>query len=201
MRRVVRSDSFEMRDDPWKGYRTKNRPISVVERDRRWVRGAGRWSVDKGGGWDGARRPTSSSRACSVTDAAQTRTSEADAVCEPEIGYESVMTKASSAQERFERAVDQTMERVGREFAAAGDRMGRDLQETLTDTDRRLKQQAETLDRALGEELEKALGTTGRNLGGMSEQFVTDYAPLTKQLRALIETARAANEPRRTRSG
>lgn len=52
------------------------------------------------------------------------------------------------------------------------------------------KQQVTVLDKALSEELEKSLNSLGRQLTALSEHFVSDYTPLTKELRRLIEIAR-----------
>jgi len=118
-----------------------------------------------------------------------------------EAAYGTVLMKADAAQDRFATSVDETMNLVGDKLTGAADALGKDLHETLAETDQRLKQQVETLDKALGDELQKALATLASNLGGMSEQFVTDYEPLTKQLNGLIEMARAANEPVRLQAG
>jgi len=68
---------------------------------------------------------------------------------------------------------------------AANDSYNSQMQEMVSKT----KEQVAALDLALQEELTKSLNTLGRQLTGLSQQFVTDYAPLTQRLRELVAVA------------
>ena len=56
----------------------------------------------------------------------------------------------------------------------------------------RLEESIEDLDRMLGEELSKSLGSLGNQLATLSHRFVDDYEPLTERLREIIEITKAA---------
>jgi DNA anti-recombination protein RmuC len=73
------------------------------------------------------------------------------------------------AAEMYEKAIEQTLKRTG------------DV----------LSEQIQALDAQMQEELNRALNTLGRHLAGLSEKFVSDYAPLTDKLRRLVDSARS----------
>ena len=52
------------------------------------------------------------------------------------------------------------------------------------------KQQVNELDRAMAEELTKALESFGKQLSALSEKFVSDYTPLTDKLRNVLSIAK-----------
>lgn len=68
---------------------------------------------------------------------------------------------------------------------AANDGFNSQVQEMISKT----KEQVAALDLALQEELTNSLNTLGRQLTGLSQQFVADYAPLTERLRDLVAVA------------
>ena len=68
---------------------------------------------------------------------------------------------------------------------AANDGFNGQVQEMISKT----KEQVAMLDLALQEELTNALNTLGRQLTGLSQQFVADYTPLTERLRDLVAVA------------
>lgn len=68
---------------------------------------------------------------------------------------------------------------------AANDGFNSHVQEMIGKT----REQVAALDLALQEELTNSLNTLGRQLTGLSQQFVTDYRPLTERLRELIAVA------------
>lgn len=68
---------------------------------------------------------------------------------------------------------------------AANDGLNNQVQEMISKT----KEQVATLDIALQEELTNSLNTLGRQLTGLSQQFVSDYRPLTERLRELVAVA------------
>ena len=52
------------------------------------------------------------------------------------------------------------------------------------------KKQIDALDKALEEDLTKAIESLGRQLTALSQKFVEDYTPLTQRLRELLQSAR-----------
>jgi hypothetical protein len=62
------------------------------------------------------------------------------------------------------------------------------VENTKTSTDA-LQQQTQILDKALQEELKKAIEKMGSLLSTLSRQFVTDYTPLTEKLRDVVRMA------------
>ncbi|MFT7033774.1 MAG: hypothetical protein ACJA2S_002282 [Cyclobacteriaceae bacterium] len=65
-------------------------------------------------------------------------------------------------------------------------RTKREVESMITDN----KDRIENLDKALEDELNKALENLGSNLSSLSNQFVNDYQPLTQQLRRVVELAK-----------
>ena len=128
------------------------------------------------------------------TDSALDQQRQSHAVLEA--GYGELSSQAHSAQERFSSAVDSIMLKVGEELRTATEIMAQSLNDSFSETDRRLQGQVKKVDESLGRELESALKMMADNLGGMSNKFVEDYSPLTNQLREIVRLAASANEPR-----
>ena len=61
------------------------------------------------------------------------------------------------------------------------------IQGVVDDTSQKLVQQIEALDKQMSEELSRALELMGSKLTSLSNQFVKDYEPLTKQLSSLVQ--------------
>ena len=53
-----------------------------------------------------------------------------------------------------------------------------------------MRQQRENLDKAIGEELQKALGQLSQHLLGLHAKLVDDYTPLTDRLRQIVEMSK-----------
>jgi chromosome segregation ATPase len=66
-------------------------------------------------------------------------------------------------------------------------RLQETLQETSEQTAENIAQRIEELDEELGDELNKALSSLGSQLTSLSEKFVEDYEPLTKQLQEVVK--------------
>ena len=64
------------------------------------------------------------------------------------------------------------------------------LEKTVQESTRLMAQQITILDEALGKELTKALNSLGSQLTSLSEKFVTDYTPLTNELRKVVQMVR-----------
>ncbi|MDD5228123.1 MAG: hypothetical protein PHN45_04450 [Methylococcales bacterium] len=63
------------------------------------------------------------------------------------------------------------------------------LTENTTKSTNVLEQQTQLLDKALQDELKKAIETMGKHLAALSNQFVQDYRPLTDKLREVVKLA------------
>ena len=72
---------------------------------------------------------------------------------------------------------------------AASKDFNRLLAENTTKSTSVLEQQTQLLDKALQEELKKAIETMGKHLAALSNQFVQDYRPLTDKLREVVKLA------------
>ena len=62
------------------------------------------------------------------------------------------------------------------------------IQSVVDETSQKLVQQIEALDKQMSEELSRALELMGSKLTSLSNQFVQDYEPLTKQLTNLVQS-------------
>ena len=71
------------------------------------------------------------------------------------------------------------------------------LKKTVKESTDRMEQQITVLDTALQNELTKALESLGSQLTSLSEKFVTDYTPLTDQLRKVVQIAGSLQQPPR----
>lgn len=72
---------------------------------------------------------------------------------------------------------------------AASKDFNRLLTENTTKSTNVLEQQTQLLDKALQDELKKAIETMGKHLAALSNQFVQDYRPLTDKLREVVKLA------------
>jgi hypothetical protein len=72
---------------------------------------------------------------------------------------------------------------------AASKDFNRLLTENTTKSTNVLEQQTQLLDKALQEELKKAIETMGKQLAALSQKFVQDYSPLTDKLREVVKLA------------
>ena len=61
------------------------------------------------------------------------------------------------------------------------------IQSVVDETSQKLVQQIEALDKQMSEELSRALELMGSKLTSLSNQFVKDYEPLTKELTKLVQ--------------
>lgn len=99
----------------------------------------------------------------------------------------------SEVLEESSRALRDTSAQVHERLASSLSDSQSDMHRQVETMVARTGEQLEALDRALEQELTKALTTFGYQLTSLSEKFVNDYAPLTDRLRTLVETA---GEPR-----
>ena len=71
------------------------------------------------------------------------------------------------------------------------------VKKMVQQTSEDIAQQFKVLDDELGRELTKALSTLGSQLASLSNKFVNDYTPLTKQLQRLVQASSTNNTTRR----
>lgn len=113
------------------------------------------------------------------------------------------LSDANTARERFStelaNALAQMSERTSQEF----ERHGRLIEESTSAAQRamteawarsaeNINQQFEIFDRQMQEELTRSLQLLGRNLASISEEFVSDYTPLTNRLKELVRMSQGA---------
>jgi phage-related minor tail protein len=72
---------------------------------------------------------------------------------------------------------------------AASKDFNRLLAENTEKSTSALMQQTQLLDKALQDELKKAIETMGKHLATLSNQFVKDYGPLTDRLKEVVKIA------------
>lgn len=78
---------------------------------------------------------------------------------------------------------------VNSSIISASKEFNRLLTENTNKSTSVLEQQTQLLDKALQEELKRALETMGKHLASLSNQFVQDYRPLTERLRDVVNIA------------
>lgn len=71
--------------------------------------------------------------------------------------------------------------------------MQRQINTTVEETSKKLENQVLQLDKELGKELNKALESLGSQLVSLSNKFVSDYTPLTEELKKVVEIGRRIN--------
>lgn len=90
-------------------------------------------------------------------------------------------------------AINKQMENLRNSYEELKDNMNniskslRDhLNAMIKDNSERIAKQIEELDKQLADELNKSLGSLGRQLASLSEKFVEDYSPLTEKLQKIV---------------
>lgn len=95
----------------------------------------------------------------------------------------------SQVLDEASRALRDTSAEVHRNLADSVNQSQNGLHQQVETLVARTGSQLEALDKALEQELTKALTTFGYQLTSLSEKFVNDYAPLTDKLRALVQAS------------
>ena len=90
----------------------------------------------------------------------------------------SIKENSATVLRTIEASIDQTT----RANAALSQQMAESISKS--------REQISLLDAALSEELTKSLDSLGRQLSALSEKFVSDYGPLTEQLRRIVQLAK-----------
>ncbi len=84
--------------------------------------------------------------------------------------------------------VNQVNENMKNSIETSNEAIKNAIQGVVDDTSQKLVQQIEALDKQMSEELSRALELMGSKLTSLSNQFVKDYEPLTKQLSSLVQS-------------
>ena len=109
-------------------------------------------------------------------DALQDFTSRIDGVIQSTTqGLENTLAETN-------RRLESTLQTQSRQLSTETERIFRESTSLMT-------QQIQVLDKALQEELTKALESLGSQLTSLSRRFVEDYSPLTEQLHAVVQMA------------
>ncbi len=104
-------------------------------------------------------------------------------------GIDSQRVQMESHLKRFAHLVDETSTSLGNiEEKVISSRT--DMNEHVREISERIEEQVIRVDRAMEEELTKALNTFGQQLAALSEKFVDDYTPLTERLRDVVNISR-----------
>ena len=84
--------------------------------------------------------------------------------------------------------VNQVNENMKNSIETSNEAIKNAIQGVVDETSQKLVQQIEALDKQMSEELSRALELMGSKLTSLSNQFVKDYEPLTKQLSNLVQS-------------
>lgn len=83
------------------------------------------------------------------------------------------------------RLIRTSIQNVGNDY----EKINQDFNQHVKTMSEQTKNQVSALDAALAEELSKSLESLGNQLAVLSDRFVSDYTPLTNQLRNVVEMA------------
>jgi len=83
------------------------------------------------------------------------------------------------------RLIRTSIQNVGNDY----EKINQDFNQHVGNMSEQTKNQVSALDAALAEELSKSLESLGNQLAVLSDRFVSDYTPLTNQLRNVVEMA------------
>ena len=90
--------------------------------------------------------------------------------------------------------VNQVNENMKNSIETSNEAIKNAIQGVVDETSQKLVQQIEALDKQMSEELSRALELMGSKLTSLSNQFVKDYEPLTKQLSNLVQSLNQRNQ-------
>ncbi|SFK01050.1 hypothetical protein SAMN04488518_101745 [Pseudovibrio ascidiaceicola] len=118
-----------------------------------------------------------------------------------EEGFEGLQRQASNAQQEFNEKLSTTLNNVNAQVTEAVKKHGEliesnakaaqnTIQESWSKTDAELEKQMQMFDKQMSQELERAIEQLGTRLASLSEKFVQDYEPLTRELHKLVNLAR-----------
>lgn len=119
-------------------------------------------------------------------------------------GYRELLRDSESSRENFSaelsNALRQMNEATLQEFSkhghlieAAAEEAQKAMSEAWVKSSEKIDQQFETFDHQMQQELTRSLELLGRNLASVSEKFVSDYTPLTRRLRELLQVSQGVS--------
>ncbi|MGA2777827.1 MAG: hypothetical protein ABSF94_09720 [Steroidobacteraceae bacterium] len=103
-------------------------------------------------------------------------------------GLPEIERRILSMTEQIENGVIANQQQLTAAFQTANANLNNHLHQATEDS----KKQIAVLDKALEEELRRAIESLGRQLTALSQKFVQDYTPLTAQLQRVLQSASAA---------
>ncbi len=95
-----------------------------------------------------------------------------------------------STHQGLENTLVDTNQRLENTLEVQSRQLSAETQRIFRENGERITQQIQILDAALQEELTKALDSLGSQLTSLSGRFVSDYSPLTEQLRNVVQIAK-----------
>jgi len=101
----------------------------------------------------------------------------------------------------FEKAInnfDGSLNKYREETTRILNSVRQEFQNAVDQSNQVLNKAIEQLDKTMQDELERTFNVFAGKLGALSEQFVTDYTPLTSQLRNVLEFAQSLPVPQRS---
>jgi len=102
-----------------------------------------------------------------------------------ETGLPEIERRIVSMTEQIEHGVRANQQQLTAAFETANAHLNGHLRQATEDS----KKQIAVLDKALEEELRRAIESLGRQLTALSQKFVQDYTPLTAQLQRVLQSA------------
>jgi len=116
-------------------------------------------------------------------------------------GFATLVDKAATGLPEIERRIVAMTEQIERGVLANQTQLTTVLEQSSAALNAHLKQatdaskqQIAALDRALEEELRRAIESLGRQLTALSQKFVQDYTPLTTQLQRVLQISQVSKE-------
>jgi len=116
-------------------------------------------------------------------------------------GFATLVDKAATGLPEIERRIVAMTEQIERGVLANQTQLTAVLEQSSAALNAHLKQatdaskqQIAALDRALEEELRRAIESLGRQLTALSQKFVQDYTPLTTQLQRVLQISQVSKE-------
>ncbi len=113
-------------------------------------------------------------------------------------GCDDLLNSSREAQNRFEHAVNGTlqsmqtslntaMEQHARTIEVAASEMRNQIDGAWKQTSEEIEKRFENFDQQMQQELRRSIEILGIHLASLSEKFVEDYGPLTEQLREIVQ--------------
>ena len=106
-----------------------------------------------------------------------------------------VETVIQNTSQGLESTLEETNQRLENTLQTLSRQLGTETERIFQESTNLMTQQIQVLDESLGTELTKALESLGSQLTSLSRRFVTDYTPLTEELRKVVQIANGLESP------